>query len=279
MPNYIPYLLLTLISLTLLVVMMVRERRMGIIVLFFLFSGMIYVAEYFVFIIGNSYEYFPEILHIRYYDNAMGAIVSNLLIVPALATLVALYKLRFGWIFFIATLFVGVELLFIQLHIFELHWWRTIYTWILFFCFFYWARYWLNQLKKGSGFIRNASLWIQSWSAVGTVMFLLSVFGVRYYYFGVYEDMHRDDLFVGSLVGVLKAGIFTVFISCCKQVKWRLLALPLVLAVDIPLYYIGLQWIQISYWLYTAIFLLLYSLLLWWNGYAYRFLWGMGREG
>ncbi|GEM_PF-1283063 len=276
MPNYIPYLILVLISLTLLIVMMVRERRFGIIVLVFSYAGMVYVAEYFVFIIGDSYEYFPEVLSIRYYDNAAGAVVSNFLIVPTLATMIALYKLRWGWSILITMSFAGVEWLFIQLQIYEPHWWTIAYSVCLFFCFFYLARFWLGQLSKGLGFFRFISLWMQAWSGVGTVMFMMSVLGIRYYHLGVYEDIYRDDLFLGSMMGILKSGVFAIFVTCFKQVKWRLLAPPLVFALDIPLYAMGLLRVQIPFWQYTIIYAVMACLLLWWNSYAHRFLWGMG---
>ncbi|WP_166240977.1 hypothetical protein [Paenibacillus turpanensis] len=233
---------------------------------------MIYVFEFFIMVWWNSYEYFPRVLPIRYYDNVVGATVSNLLIVPALGTLVAVYRLRWGWIVLFATSLVSVEWLFTQLNIYEPHWWKKGYTWIGLVFFFYLIRIWLGQLKEGHNSFRVISLWMQAWSGVGTVLFIMSVLGMRYYQIGFFEDMYRDDVFTSSIMGILKSGVFAVFVAWFKKAKWRLLAPVLVFAVDLPLYYAGILMVNIPFWIYTVMYMVLAVLLLWWNSYAYRFL-------
>lgn len=72
MPNYIPYLFLTIISILILIYVIVHKRQFGLTVLFLSFSGMVYTAEFFVLILGNSYVYYPEVFHVPYYDNVLG---------------------------------------------------------------------------------------------------------------------------------------------------------------------------------------------------------------
>ncbi|GIQ70802.1 hypothetical protein DUZ99_16795 [Xylanibacillus composti] len=273
MPNFIPYLLLVLISLTILVSIVIRERQFSWLVLFFAFSGMVYVVEFFIMVIGDSYEYFPEVLTIRYYDNVAGAIVSNLLIVPALGTAVAVYNLRQRWIVLFATFLVAVEWLFTDLRIYEPHWWRMAYTWFALLFYFHLTRFWLAQLRKGLGVFRFLSLWMQAWSMIGTVMYLMGVIGIRYYQFGAFADMYHDDVFSGSIMGVMKAGIFAALLAAFPHSPWRWLAPVLVYAADVPLYYVGWLDIRLQFWQYMAIYLALASLLLLWNSYAHRVLW------
>lgn len=275
MPNYIPYLILTLISLTLLVSIMVRERQFGMIVLFLSYSGMVYVAEFFVMVWGNSYEYFPEVLGNRYYDNVAGAAVSNLLIIPALGMVVAVYRLKFRWFILFAASLAGVEWLFIRLHIYEPHWWKIPYTWAALIFFFYLTTFWLNQLRKGIGFYRFVSLWMQAWGAIGTVMFILGAMGIRYYHFGFFENMYRDDVFGGALMGMFKAGLFSIFVIRFAGSRWKWLAPILVFALDLPLYAAGWLIVSIPFWSYTMVNLILSFMLLWWNSYAYRFIYNM----
>ncbi|CAM3546257.1 hypothetical protein [Marinicrinis lubricantis] len=272
MPNYLPYLILVLISLTLLAIMMLYKRQFGLVILFLSYSGMVYVAEFLVMVLWNSYEYYPEVLHIPYYDNIAGAIVSNLLIIPSLGTLVAMYRLRWAWMIVIAACLAGMEWIFTELEIYEPHWWKKMYTWMALSFFFFLARFWLSGLQRDLGFFRYMSLWMQAWGVVGTVMYVMSVLGLRYYQIGYFEDMYRDDIFTSAMMGVLKAGVFSTFITCFKKVRWRLLAPVLVFALDIPLYCMGWLMVNIPFWIYTMIYLVLASLLLGWTSYAHRYL-------
>lgn len=117
MPNYLPYLILILVSIFILTYTIINQRQFGVFVLVISFSGMVYVAEFFVMVIGNCYYYKPEILSVPYYDNILGAIVSNLFILPALGVFAAYYKLRLKWIILFAITLVGVELAFEAMNI------------------------------------------------------------------------------------------------------------------------------------------------------------------
>ncbi|MEK3883666.1 hypothetical protein [Paenibacillus sp. PL2-23] len=280
MPNVIPYLVLTLISVLLLAAMMLHQRNARLVVLLLTFSGMVYVAEFFVLVVWNGYEYLPHVLSTRYQDNLVGAIVSNLWIIPVLGVLVALYRLGFFWMLAFALALAGVEWLFTWLGVYEPYWWKRTYTVGAVLFFFGLVRFWYSRLRQGQPVVRFVSLWMQAWSAVATVMFLMSVLQVRYYQIGVYEDPERDNIFLSSIMGLLKAGVFSALVAGIpdRRKQWRLLAPLIMLAVDAPLYYAGWLLIHSPLWLYACVYLLCALALLGWNTLAYRYIWKLGES-
>ncbi|MDL4840213.1 hypothetical protein [Aquibacillus rhizosphaerae] len=277
MPNYIPYLLLTIISITILTVTIVHKRQFGITVLFFCFAGMVYVAELFVMIIGNCYYYLPEVLTIGYYDHMLGAFVSNLFVIPTLCVVTSVYQLRFRWIVLFAVILVGVEWVFESIAIYHTYWWRKEFTFFALIIFFPFTKFWVRTLQLGTSWSRFLSLWMQGWSGAVTVMYIMSVIGIRHYEYGFFENVYRDDIFISGCMGIFKGFIFAVAIIFFKKLYWRILAPVLVYGVDLPLYALGVLIIEIPFWIYTSVYLVLAMLLLWWIHYAYSFICKLAR--
>ncbi|MFD2046644.1 hypothetical protein ACFSTA_20505 [Ornithinibacillus salinisoli] len=272
MPNYVPYLILTIISITILTIVIVHKRQFGLIVLFLCFSGMVYIAELFVMIIGNSYFYIPEVLSVQYYDHILGAIVSNLFVIPTLGIVAAVYQLRLRWFVLFAVILVGVEWLFEWLDIYHANWWWKGYTFISVLFFLLLSKFWMRALQLGTKWSRFLSLWMQGWSGTATVMYIMSVATIRHYEFGFFENVYRDNMFISAIMGLIKGLIFVVAIIQFRKLRWRLFAPILVYGIDLPLYYLGVLVVEIPFWVYTSIYFVLATLLLWWIQYAYSFI-------
>ncbi|MUK88493.1 hypothetical protein GMD78_08820 [Ornithinibacillus sp. L9] len=272
MPNYVPYLILTIVSITILSIMIVQKRQIGLTVLLLSFSGMVYIAEFFVMVIGNSYYYFPEVLSVQYYDHILGTIVSNLFVIPVLGVVAAVYQLRLRWLVLFAATLVGIECLFEWLNIYHANWWRKEYTFISILFFFLLSKFWMRALQLGTKWSRFLSLWMQGWGGAGTVMYIMSVVEIRHYEVGFFENIYRDNMFISTFMGLIKGLFFAVAIIRFQKFRWRLLAPILVYAIDVPLYYLGVLVVEIPFWIYTAVYLVLATLLLLWTQYAYSFI-------
>ncbi|QGH33156.1 hypothetical protein GI584_03480 [Gracilibacillus salitolerans] len=277
MPNYVPYLILAIISITILTIIIIHKRQFGFTVLFLCFSGMVYIAELFVMIIGNSYFYIPEVLSVQYYDNVLGAIVSNLFVIPTLGIVAAVYQLRLRWLVLFAVTLIGVEWLFEWLDIYHANWWRKIYTFIGTLFFFSLAKFWMRALQLGTKWSRFLSLWMQGWCGAATVMYIMSVASIRNYEFGFFENVYRDGIFISAIMGLIKGLLFAVAVIHFRKFRGRLLAPILVYGIDLPLYYFGVLVVEIPFWIYTIVYLVLATLLLWWIQYAYSFISNIAR--
>ncbi|GGA33969.1 hypothetical protein [Paenibacillus physcomitrellae] len=262
MPNFVPYLFLALLSIALLTFTIRNKRQPGLLVLFLCFSGMVFVAEFFVLVIGNAYEYLPDVLSKPYYDNILGSFPSNLFIIPVLALVASVYSLRFPWLVVLSASLMGVEWGFEHLHIYHRFWWRREYTFIVLLFFFGFARLWTGFLHSGHKWTRFISLWMMCWSSTAIVMFIMSVTGFRFYHYGLYTDIYKDDVFIAATVGFVKGFILTAFTIGSRKWGWRLFAPVLLYAGDMVLHGFGVLIIQTSLWLYTLIYLAVASLLL-----------------
>ncbi|WP_080848735.1 hypothetical protein [Cytobacillus gottheilii] len=195
MSNIVPYFVLTVISVSVLITVILHQRQFGYFVLFLCYSGMVYVAELFVMVIGDCYVYKPEVLDIPYYDHILGAIVSNLFVIPVLGVLTAVYQLRLRWLVGFAAILVGVEWIFESLGIYYVNWWTKVHTFIAVLLFFLLSKIWMKALLSGKRGIQFLSLWMQGWGGAATVMYIMSVMGIRYYQFGFFDNPYRDDYF------------------------------------------------------------------------------------
>lgn len=149
MTNSLPFLILVILSLLILGFLMMTNRdQAGKIVVFWLFiSGLAYVFEFLIFILGGSYEYDPAILSNHYNDSVLGSISSQAFSVPVSLTVIAVKRLKLGWILLIIAFFYLVESWFVSVGIYEHYWWKSIYTSIFLLLGAYLSKSWWTRMS------------------------------------------------------------------------------------------------------------------------------------
>jgi len=258
MPNFIPYLLLTAVCAVALISLLIRKRDVWPLIVLLSFSGTIYVFEFFIMVLFDSYRYHPNIVKIPYYDNVVGALVSNFFAVPVAAVFVVVYRLRAPWILSLALAFGAIEWLFLRIGAFEHQWWRTPYTILALLIFFPVARLWLAELRRGRSPFTFVALQMLAWSIAGTTMFGFALSGVRLFQSGVFDDPYRDDIFLSSIYGSYLATILAAAMYRSRS-AWRgAAAFLLILTTNFALIRFGYLRIMLPMWQYW----LLYSLCL-----------------
>ncbi|MCR2805829.1 hypothetical protein [Paenibacillus soyae] len=254
MPNFLPYLLLVAISMIAFVILLFRQRTVRPLILLLAFSGFIYLFEFFIFVWSDSYSYSPGLVKIPYYDSVLGAVVSNLLSVPIAATFIAVYRLNWRWMACLAFAYGGVEWTFLQLGVYEHHWWRTAYTIIAMLVFFLFARQWPIWLSGRSRTIPFVTLVMLAWSVVGTLVFFMALAGMRMFHIGVFEDPYHDDIFFSSIYGVFKAIVFAAGVTATRRPWKRAATLLVIFAAHISLLQIGILKILVPQWQYWLLY-------------------------
>lgn len=73
-------------------------------------------------------------------------------------------------------------------------------------------------------------------------------------------------------MGLIKSLIFVGGIMLIRKFHWRLLAPILVYGIDVSLHYLGVLVVEIPFYLYSIIYIILAILLLYWTQYAYAFI-------
>ncbi|MGR3763611.1 hypothetical protein [Rossellomorea sp. NS-SX7] len=177
MPNWIPFVSITIISVLLLTYTLLTNRnRTPQIILFWLFiCGLAFSFEFVIFILFNSYEYNPEILQNQYNDSILGSISSQAFAVPVAITFIVIFHLKNRWIIFIIGLFFMIETLFIYLHVYEHNWWKSIYTSVFLVLTVTLSKIWWRYMMKGKHhFINFATLFFALLALTQTGGWILS---------------------------------------------------------------------------------------------------------
>ncbi|MEB1809620.1 MAG: hypothetical protein LPK26_20385 [Bacillaceae bacterium] len=173
-PKYY-YIGLIFIHILLLFPVLNKKKDRNTITLTFLTTvGFAFYYEYPLYIF-KAYKYKTKILKNREQDNSFGSVLSQSIYVPSVATVISFFQL--GWkVKFLFTLFyVFIERLFIRLHIFKNRWWRTPYTALSIFAFFYVSDFTYKKLQNGNKMMLKLSLYNTFHVIYMFLLFLLSV--------------------------------------------------------------------------------------------------------
>ncbi|NPV93215.1 MAG: hypothetical protein HPY50_20835 [Firmicutes bacterium] len=191
---------------------------------FFLFAMMVaFIGEMIVLLFLNGYAYKPGVFTDYYAEDIFGHVVPNATLWPATALLVIAYSLRYRWILLITVVFTLLDILFINLGIYQYNWWKTWMTSaaILFYCVL--MKIWFVQLKnKRSGILRYITFWLILLVILKLPISLLLFLGMQHTIIGWFENIYRDSG-VFSVFYNAALSFFGVFFICVlKKWYWKL---------------------------------------------------------
>ncbi|NBD24221.1 hypothetical protein [Paenibacillus glycinis] len=218
------YIGLIVISVALLVFTVLRTGNKRSLLLYLGMSGLGYTIEFVIFILFECYAYEPKLIREDgYYDSLAGAIVSNALILPAVAVFLAV--LRMGWVPIILAIAAmsGVEYLFLRIGIYEHYWWRTVYTAIGLVVYFWAAKYWFGRIMRPlRGAAHALTLYLILWAmtspqALEIILLHGRTYGVRWF-----ADQSHDNIAFSSSYCVVLSIIFTWLLCRRTSRRWSL---------------------------------------------------------
>lgn len=205
MANYIPYLLLTVVSIGVLISIFISTKDLSYLTHYFFIAGLAYVFEYIILILLDSYTYKPHLLSIVVYDSILGDLSSQAFAVPAAAILVTAYQVRLKGILSLVILFIGIEELFIYLNIYDHNWWRTYYTGIFLFLTFVLVKSFYGLILHFT-FIRFVALYFSLvfFLSNGILVLFLAIPDF-YFQVGWFENSFRDNIAYSTLLILCKS--------------------------------------------------------------------------
>ncbi|WP_134685696.1 hypothetical protein [Brevibacillus migulae] len=271
MPNYIPYLLIILVCFSMFLWLIARTRSYQTVILYLTYVGMVYIFEYFVLVILDAYAYIPHFIANPYLDNMLGAFVSNFVIVPVLASLIAVLQLHVGWIIAISLLLCGIEWLFLQLGIYQLHWWKISYTFPGLLFFFWLTRLWYRKVMDGNRIYQYITFLMFTFTVVDSAVFLLLLSGIRQFQPGVYENMYRDDVFFSALYAFIKMLVLANSIYWSAKLRFAFIAIGAILVGQFSLIQAGILKLYVPYGTFLLIYLFACTLIICLLRYTRRF--------
>jgi hypothetical protein len=218
--NSIIFYVLSLIAMIIFIITLRSKRKPYLIAVFFMMAGLAFVLEYFVLILGDGYVYYPQFISHDFYDSLLGSLVSQAIVIPVAATVVAAYNLRLKSMILISVLFMGIETMFIYLNLYEQKWWKTIYTGLLLPFYFLFAKKWLYLLQqRNRKWVQYVSLYFMTLSFNSVILFfLVLIFKTHQLEIGWFEEAARDHIAINTIYIIVLTAIFTIIIF--KEIRW-----------------------------------------------------------
>ena len=223
MHNSYWYYALLILSMSLFCFILFKKRNTKTLFLILTIIGGGYIVETIIFNFLGSYEYNPNFIRRNtFYDNNLGAFVSNAFALPLVATLIATFHLNRLWIVLFSGLFVGIEWLFLKVHIYSHNWWRLEYTGLgLPFYFASSKVYYKWIVQPTNGLKHNWILYliIGSISASAHILPII-FFSNRIYSPGWFENSGRDTIALGAIFYLCDSLFYCLMIKLSWKRKW-----------------------------------------------------------
>lgn len=212
----IPYILLTILHIGLFIFIAKKKIKDKPVPTLFASIGLSYIFEYFVLNIFKAYQYKPKLFKNKLIDSIFGAIVSQSILVPIAASIIALLQLGWAWMVAITLFYVAIEAYFLRAKIFFHNWWRTIYTGMLLPVLFFITKKWNKHLNEGSTEkrrrITTATLFLIYWVNFTNMHFILvGAFKKYLYLVGILKNRYREHFIILPIYTCIQSVIATVF--------------------------------------------------------------------
>lgn len=272
--NKTSYLILSFISLVLFLFTLQKansEIKRFLLPLFLALSGLNFIAEYFILVIGRGYSYYPRVFKNPYFDNVLGSSVSQLFVVPTTGLLISIFNLNYRWILLITLIITGIEKLFVKLKVYKHHWWSIYLTIIGLQLFYSLAKFWRRQLiKKENKLVRFCTLLLSIFVTHATLTFyhvsLLKTFLFKISWF---KNIYRSHIAVATIYTGFSSLVFFYSILI-KRAYANFWGVMFVLGVE--LFLIKCKLLTVSSNLYYIVSPLTKFLTIWMGVYIYRIL-------
>jgi hypothetical protein len=216
------YLGLGILSILLLIYVYLKTRKRSLL-LFISMVGLGYLIETVIYNFGHSYQYYPKLIkHDSFYDSNLGAISSNALALPVVATFIAVMRKSWKWILMFISLFAGIEWAFLKLNIYSHNWWKIIYTSLGLLVYFPLVKVFhqlLSNPLKGS--LHSLFLFLIVGPFSGSLHIIPIMFMSNRYYDLGWFDSHSQDTTAFSALSYIGACLFYVWVAKRQwKIKW-----------------------------------------------------------
>lgn len=207
--------------------------------------AMSFVGEYVILFIFEGYMYKPAVFADPFANNVVGHVIPNASLWGTTAVLVGAFRLRYRWIALIGVIFMLIEVLFLQLDLYEHSWWKIYMTGAAIMIFFPIAKISYAKLaEKRHPVLRNVTFALLGVVVMHTPSIIFLIMKMQYYHVGWVSNQYRESI----LFGVLYHAFISVFIlSAAHILKNRyLLAVPLavIFVCDSLLWKLGIMVLQ-----------------------------------
>lgn len=231
------YLTLSLCSIMLFIFTVKKTNHLNrryLLPLFLALSGINYIFEYFVLVIGKAYKYSPKMFKNSYYDNILGSNISQLFVVPTSSLIISILNLKYRWSLFFTLVISSIEILFKKKKIYRHYWWKIWYTFIGLQFFFFLAKFWRKYLiEMKSKTISILTLFLSVFVTHTTLIFYnISILKTFLFNVNWYKKRYQSSTAFGTIYTFFSS-IIIVFSILLDKMYFKILSILLLLSGDL----------------------------------------------
>ncbi|MDF2593545.1 MAG: hypothetical protein K0S75_3011 [Clostridia bacterium] len=213
--------------------------KVSALLIFYLFTASLtWIGEFIVLGLFNAYAYKTGVFEDPWAQNLLGHLIINTTLYPSAAIVMVTYSLRYGWILTFAAIFTLIEYLFVNLRIYEQHWWRYYMTFIAVVIFLSIFHFWFPKMvHKRYGVTKSITFYFVAMLIIHVPAPLLLLLGKQYYRIRFVNDLF-GNLYLSSIIIIffyhlIEAFLLVLVTSKLKKTYWTLLPFITSLIVQI----------------------------------------------
>jgi len=213
--------------------------------------GATYVIEVFLLLVTDAYTYYPMLTTDKFQDAVLGNFFSQFS-VSSTAVLMVVLRLSRWWRVGFSIAYFLIDVLFVQLGIYEHHWYRSYYTLAGFFIYSWLVQKWHHRLLQKPGrLIYLFTLFFGVFAIAGnSIITSLKLLGIQIFQPGFVTDMSKDhtsgSLIYGPVLIILCIALYFWKVKwCVKAGVLAIIATVQYLLIALGLLYIKSGWMTI----------------------------------
>lgn len=206
-----------------------NNYKVSTLLVFYLYvAGFTWICEFIGLGMFNSYAYKTGFFTDIWAQNLLGHLILNSTLYPSAAIVVVTNSRRYAWIALFASFFTSVEYLFINLGIYDQHWWRYYMTIIVVVIFLLIVSKWFDKINHGSNKLtRTITFYFVAMVIVHMPAPILLLMGKQYYYIGLINNFvgnfYRSSIIIIFLYHIIECFLLVLFSCILKKWYWRVL--------------------------------------------------------
>jgi hypothetical protein len=196
---------------------------------FYLYAaGFTWICEFIVLGLFNSYSYKTGLFTDIWAQNLLGHLILNTTLYPSAAIVMVAHSRRYVWISLFAAFFTLIEYLFVNLRIYEQHWWRYYMTTITVVVFLSIANKWFAKMNENCyGLTRTITFYFVAMIIIHTPAPILLLLGKQYYQISpinnLLGDLYRSSIAIIFFYHLIESFVLVVCTCILKKWYWRMM--------------------------------------------------------
>ncbi|TGE36242.1 hypothetical protein E4K67_20040 [Desulfosporosinus fructosivorans] len=200
-----------------------RDIKLSTFLVFFIFSTCVtWIGEFVVLGLLDGYAYKTGIYTSPWAQNILGHLILNSTFYPGTAILVAAYSLGYGWISLITAIYLLIEYLFMNLGIYEHHWWKYYMTGVAIFIYQLFTKVWFKKLDKiPHGWLRTSTFYFVGFVILHYPIPIILLLGKQHYNVNWAQDMYLSSTMFIFLYQLVETLILVFFVCVLEKWYWK----------------------------------------------------------